>query len=87
MPGTRGAYLLLKDAERKPPANPPYPTFYPPEDEDLSGLSDKECFITYKRSMPQEWKDTDMTEEEIWKVLNTHIAEIERDERRWRRRK
>lgn len=74
--------MLLRDAERKPPLNPPYPTFFPPEDEDLSSLDDKDAFIRYKRSLPEDWKETDMTEEEIWSVLSPHIAEIERDERK-----
>jgi hypothetical protein len=60
IPGARGDYVFLEDALRmrkKMIGNPPpYPTFYPAEDEDVESLQTKEEYIlTAKSKRPAAW--------------------------------
>lgn len=79
--GANGSYVYLRDAIRKKPENPPYPTFFAPEGEDVSQLADEAALLKAKMPLPAEWRDMDVNEEEAWKQLNPILADFEKDNR------
>ncbi len=82
IPGPIGQVVVLRDSHRKPPSNPPYPTFYPPENEDFTKQNlFKNKYAIYQRPKPPAfWKEaTEASELDVWKALIPILAENQKD--------
>jgi large subunit ribosomal protein L3 len=72
VPGPKGGYVLIQDARRKKfdlKSPPPFPSFVPPEDEDVEKLSDMEAMLRAAGVKPPDWNDYGMTTEQIKQLL------------------
>lgn len=81
VPGVAGGYVIIKDARRKKfdlTNPPPFPSFIPSPDEDLSALSDLESLIIADGQKPFDWSDSGMTYDQIQAMLNGEEIKVDK---------
>lgn len=80
VPGSEGSYVLIQDARRKKPSltnPPPFPSFIPPEGEDVASLSDEEAILIADGQKPFDWSGA-MSYEQIQAMLDGEEIKVEK---------
>ncbi|KAL9647507.1 hypothetical protein ABK040_006867 [Willaertia magna] len=77
VPGPIGAYLYICDARRNEfESPPPFPSFFPPEGEDIDAMTEEEQILVAPGKIPYIWQSMGLTKEEVARARREDLPKV-----------